>query len=103
MSYYAEPDSHIRDKVKVSLDLSNDATKTELEHATGVDTSNLAAKKDLIAFAGKVEKLDIYKLANVPTGLNDLKTKVDDLDVGNMKTVSIDFKKYVVSKEVVKR
>ena len=27
MSYYQEPDSHIRDKVKAVLDLSNYATK----------------------------------------------------------------------------
>ena len=27
MSYYPEPDSHIRNKVKVVLDLSNYATK----------------------------------------------------------------------------
>ena len=27
MSYYPEPDNHIRDKVKVVLDLSNYATK----------------------------------------------------------------------------
>ena len=27
MSYYPEPDSHIRDKVKVVLDLPNYATK----------------------------------------------------------------------------
>ena len=27
MSYYPEPDSHIRDKVKAVLDLSNYATK----------------------------------------------------------------------------
>ena len=46
MIYYPEPDSHIRDKVKVVvLDLLNYATKEELDHATGVDTSDLAAKK----------------------------------------------------------
>ena len=45
MSYYPEPDSHIRDKVKVALDLSNYATKIELEHATGIDRSDLVAKK----------------------------------------------------------
>ena len=45
MSYYAEPDSHIRDKVKTALDLSNYATKQKLDHATGADTSSLAAKK----------------------------------------------------------
>ena len=44
MSYYPESGSHIRDKVKVVLDLTNYATKKELEHATGIDTSNLAAK-----------------------------------------------------------
>ena len=44
MSYYPEPDSHIGDKVKVVLDLSNHATKKELELPTVVDTSDLAAK-----------------------------------------------------------
>ena len=48
MSYYPEPDSHIRDKVKVVLDLSNYVTKKELEHATCIDTSDLAAKKILL-------------------------------------------------------
>ena len=43
MSYYPEPDSHIRDKVKEVLDLSNYATKKELEYVTGIDTSDLAA------------------------------------------------------------
>ena len=43
MSYYPEPDSHIRDKVKIVLDLSNYATKKELDHAAGVDTFDLAA------------------------------------------------------------
>ena len=48
MSCYPEPDNHIREKVKVVLDLSNYATKKELEHATGVDTSDLAGKKILL-------------------------------------------------------
>ena len=34
MSYYLEPDSHIIDKIKVALDLSNYATKKALDHAT---------------------------------------------------------------------
>ena len=48
MSYYPEPDSHIRDKMKVVLDLTNYATKKELNHGTGVDTSDLAPKKILL-------------------------------------------------------
>ena len=59
MNYYQEPDGHIRDKVKVVLDLSNYATKKELEHTTGIDTSDLAAKKDFIALKAEVDQLDI--------------------------------------------
>ena len=40
MSYYPEPNSHIRNKIKVELDLTNYATKNKLDHATGVDTSD---------------------------------------------------------------
>ena len=54
MSYYLEPDSHFTDKVKVVLELSNYATKIELDHATGVDTSNLAAKKILLLWKLKL-------------------------------------------------
>ena len=34
MNYYPEPDSDVRDKVKAVLDLSNYATKKELDHPT---------------------------------------------------------------------
>ena len=104
MSYYPEPHNHIRDKVKVVLDLSNYATKKELDYATGVDTSDLAAKKDFIALKAEVGKLEINQLVNVPTSLNNLKTKVDDLNVGKLKTVPVDLKKLsdVVDNEVIK-
>ena len=36
------------------------------------------------------EKLGINKLLNVPSGFNNLKAKVDDLDAGKLKTVPID-------------
>ena len=62
MSYYPDPDNHIRDKVKVVLDLSNYATKKELDHATGVDIFDLAAKED---FKAVVDKLGINKLVMV--------------------------------------
>ena len=67
LSYHPEPDSHIRDNVKVVLGLTNYATKNELNHATGVYTSDLAAKNDFIALKAEVDKLDIKKLVNVPT------------------------------------
>ena len=93
MSYYPEPASNIGNEVKVVLDLSNYAFKKELEHDTGIDTSDLTAKKDFIALKAEVDKLDINKPTNVPISLNNLKTKVDDLDVGKLKTVPVDLKK----------
>ena len=48
MSHYPEPDIHIRDKVKVVLDLSNYVTKKELGHPTDVDICDLAAKNILL-------------------------------------------------------
>ena len=59
MSFYPETDSHIRDKVKVALELWNHITKKELDHATDVDTYDVAAKKDFIALEAEVEKLDV--------------------------------------------
>ena len=52
----------------------------------------------------EVDKPDINKLTNVPTCLNNLKTKVGDLDVGKLKTVLADLRKLndVVDNEVVK-
>ena len=49
-------------------------------------------------------KLDIKNFVNVPTSLNNLKTKVGDLDVSKLKSVSVDVKQLsnVVDNEVVK-
>ena len=103
MSSYPEPYSHISDKVRVVLDLSNYATKKELEHGTCADTA-LAAKKYFIALKTEIVKLDINKLVNVPASLNNLKTKVDYLDIAKLKTVPVDLQKFIdlVDNAVVK-
>ena len=75
-----------------------------MDYATGVNISDLAAKKDSLALKDEVDKLDINKLVNVPTSLNNWKTKVDDLNVGKLKTVPVHLKKLsdLVDNEVVK-
>ena len=104
MSYYPEWDSHIRDKVKVLLGLADYLTKTELEQAIGIDTSDLARKKIFIVSKGEVDKQDINKLTNVPTEFDNLEAKVNDLDIFKLKTVPVHLKKLsdVLDKEVVK-
>ena len=84
--------------------MSNYATKKELDHTTTVDTSDLAAKKCFTVLKAEVDKLDLNKLGNVPTSLNNVKTKVDILDVLKLKAVLVDLKVLsdVIDNEVVK-
>ena len=42
MSYIPESYTHIESKIKVELDLSNNATKSDLKSTIGVDTLKLA-------------------------------------------------------------
>ena len=62
-------------RVKVELDLSNYATKSDLKNATGIDTSKFAKKVDLASLKFNVDKLDIDRLKNVPTSLRIWKVK----------------------------
>ena len=52
----------------------------------------------------EADKLYINQLTYVPASLNNLKTNVDYIEVGKMKTVLVDLKKLsdVVDNEVVK-
>ena len=61
--YFPKPNS-LGTNVKVELDLSNYATKTDLKNAAGVDTSDFAKKTDLANLKSDVDKLDIDKLKN---------------------------------------
>ena len=51
--------------------------------------------KILYCLKAEVYKLDINKLVNVSTNLNNLKAKVDDLDLSKLKTVLVDFYKEI--------
>ena len=52
--------------MKVELDFSNYATKDDLKDATGVNTSNLAAKSDLASLKENIDKIVIDKLKTIP-------------------------------------
>ena len=62
MSFYPEPDSHIRNEIKEDLDLFNYATGVDLMKETCVDTSKLAKQVDLVNLKSDFDKLDIDKL-----------------------------------------
>ena len=73
--YFPKPYEPFGGDINVKVDLSNYATKSDLKNATGIDTSKLAAKSDLVSLKSDVDKLDIDKLKSLPTHLNNLKVK----------------------------
>ena len=64
--------------MNVELDLSNYATKADLKSDTGADTSNFAKNVDLASLKSNVDRLDTDKLKNVPSNINNLKSKIDN-------------------------
>ena len=91
--YFPKPYEPFGGDINVKVDLSNYATKSDLKNATGIDTSKLAAKSDLVSLKAEVDKLDIDKLKSVPTNLSNLKSKVDKLDIGKLETTPVDLSK----------
>ena len=102
--YFPNPKSS-RANVKVELDLSNYATKADLKYATGVETSAFAKKTDLANLKSDLDKLDVDKSKNVPSGSGSFKSKVDELNIGKLETTPVDLSKLsdVVKNEVVKK
>ena len=93
MTYYSELASHIRDKVKVTWNLSNYTTRKNQTMLQVLMYLIQLHKKNFIPLKAEIDKVDFNKLVNVPTSLNDLKTKVHDLNVSKWKTLPIDLKK----------
>ena len=76
MSKYFPPSRSRGGDIKVKLDLSNYATKTDLKNVTHVDVSSFASKADLASLKTEADKLDIPKLSTVPADLAKLTNKV---------------------------
>ena len=102
--YFPKPNS-LGANIKVELDLSNYAPKTDLKNATEVDTSSFAKKSDLANSKSDVNKLQIEKLKNLPTNISNLKSKVNKLHVDQLVPIPIDLSKVtdVVKNYVVKK
>ena len=70
--YFPKPYKSFGRDINVKVDLSNYVTKLDLKNATGVDTSKLVAKSDLVSVKAKVDKIDLDKLKTVPVDLSEL-------------------------------
>ena len=70
--YFLKPYEPIGGDINVRVDLSNYATKDDIKNITHVDTSSFALKTNVANLKTEVDKLDIDKLAPVPTDLSKL-------------------------------
>ena len=76
MSTYYPPYKSSSQNIKVELDLTNYATKTDLENITHVHVNSYASKNNLAAFKTEVDKIDVDKLKTAPTDLAKLSNVV---------------------------
>ena len=77
MSYYP-PCKSSSNNVKVELDLTNYATKTDIKNITHVDMSSFANKTNLAALKTEVDKIDTDKLKTAPTDLAKLTNAIEN-------------------------
>ena len=102
--YFLKPKSLVAN-VKVELDLSNYATKADLENLTRFDKSEFGNRTDLANLRPDVDKLDSDKFKNIASNSRSLKGKVDNLDIGKLETNPFDLSKLsdVVKMKLLKR
>ena len=90
--YYPKPYRSFGGNIKVKVDLSNYATKTDIKNISHVDTSSFALKTNLSNLKAEADKLGIDKLVPVPVDVS----KLSDVVKNNV------VKKYVCDKLVIK-
>ena len=76
MSQHFPPYNNSSENIKVELDLSNYATKKDINDITHVDVSGFASKTNLVALKTEVDKIDADKLKIVPVDLAKLSNVV---------------------------
>ena len=74
--YFFSRSRRFRRDIKVKLDLSNYAAKTDLKNVTHVDVSSFASKTNLAGLKTEVDKIEVEKLKTVPADLAKLTNKV---------------------------
>ena len=76
MSTYYPPYKSSSNNIKVELDLTNYATKTDLKNITHTDVSSFVSKTNLSALKTELDKIDVDKLKTVPDDLAKLSNVV---------------------------
>ena len=70
--YFPKPYEPFGGDINVKVDLSNYATKADIENISHVNTSSFALKINLASLKTEVDKLDIDELVSVAVDLSKL-------------------------------
>ena len=104
-SQYYPPYKSSSNNIKVELDLSNYATKKDINDITHVNVSGFVSKTNLAALKTEVDKIDVDKLKTVPVDLAKLNNVVNNDVVKktdyNTKVTSIESQIAVLTKNTV--
>ena len=76
MSKYFPPYNNASGNIKADLDLSNYVTKEDMKDITHIDASGFASKTNLAALKTEVDKIDTGKLKTKPNDLAKLSNAV---------------------------
>ena len=105
MSTYYPPYRSSSNIVKVELDLTNYATKTDLKNITHVDVSSFASKTNLAALKTEVNKIDADKLKTTPADFTKLTNAIENVVVkktdSNAKVTSIEAQTVGLTKNTI--
>ena len=71
-SHFSKPDERSGGYVHVKIDLSKYAAKIDLEIATDVDTTKLAARSDLASIKVELDRIDVDELITFSTDFSKL-------------------------------
>ena len=67
--YFPKPFRNLGGNINVKVDISNYATKADIENISHLDTSSFAVKTNTAELKIEIDKLDIVKLVPVPVDL----------------------------------
>ena len=67
--YFPKPFRNLGGNINVKVDISNYATKADIENISHLDTSSFAVKTNIAELKIEIDKLDIVKLVPVPVDL----------------------------------
>ena len=103
--YFPKPYEPFSGDINVKVDLSNYATKADIENISHIDTPSFALKSNLASLKTEIDKSDIDKFKSLPTNLSNLKIKIDKLVIDKLTPVPVNLSKLgnIAKNEVVKK